>query len=277
MTVAVVTDSTSDLPPELAEELGIEIIPAVIVIDGQEHLDGPELSRTDFYRRLPEMAVPPTTAAPASGAFEDLYRRLLATRYDSVLSIHLAGQLSGILNAAHSAAQAVGPQIHVHDSGQVTLGLGFQVIAAAEAARQGGSLEQILEAVGQERANLRLVAMLDTLEYLRRSGRVSWARANLGSFLRIKLFVELRDGEVLRLAQVRTWRRGFDRMLADLEAVGPLSRLAVLHTNAERRALDLLESYSLEIEHDPLVVNITSVIGTHVGPNALGYVAVKKR
>lgn len=276
MHIAVVTDSTADLPPDLARSRDIQVIPAVLMIDGKSYADGQEFSREDFYRRLPELKALPTTGAPAVGAFERVYERLLATGYESVLSIHVAGKLSGVLNAAHAAAQNFSERVHVVDSQQVSMGLGYQALAAAEATAQGGGLDEVLEAAESVRRRLRLVAMLDSLEYLRRSGRVSWMQANLGSFLRIKLFLEVRDGEVLRRGQTRTRQKGMLQLVDQLEGLGSLARLAVLHTNAEQEGEELLELFRPDLPEAPLLINVTSVIGTHVGPGCLGYAALPR-
>jgi DegV family protein with EDD domain len=271
---AIVTDSTSDIPAELGAELGIEVIPAILVIDGKSYQDGENLTREEFYSRLPNMKSTPTTAAPSSAAFQKCYERIFRAGYRNILSIHVASKLSGICNAAHIAAQSFRNQVRVIDSEQVTLGLGFQVLCAAEAARKNLSITKIMEVIESTRQRIRLVAMLDTLEYIRRSGRVSWARASLGTLFQIKPFVGLSNGEVFRLGDARTRRKGIERLLEMLMSLGPLERLAILHTNAEPEARDLLQVAASSASSTPLLVNVTSIIGTHVGPSGLGYVAV---
>jgi DegV family protein with EDD domain len=274
MQVAIVTDSTSDIPPRLAREVRVSVVPAIIVIDGEDFEDGDGISREDFYRQLPEMLAPPTTAAPASGSFTETYNRLFEGGVDRILSIHVAAQLSAIYNAAHIAAQSFAGRVQVIESGQVSMGLGFQALAAAEMAAAGVPLDQIRNEISSVRRRVRVVAMLDTLEYLRRSGRVSWVQANLGSLLRVKPFLEVREGEVLRLGQVRTRRKGFSHLLENLQSLGPLESLAVLHTNAPEEAASLFEAYGHELPKAPEFINVTSVIGTHVGPNGLGFAAI---
>jgi DegV family protein with EDD domain len=121
---------------------------------------------------------------------------------------------------------------------------------------------------------VRVVAMLDTLEYVRRSGRVSWARAQLGNLLRVKPFLEVRDGEVLRIGEARTRHKGIERLKQLAQGLGALERFAMLHTNAEDEARQILEEINPDLNTSPLVVNVTTVIGTHVGPNGLGFAAV---
>jgi DegV family protein with EDD domain len=164
----------------------------------------------------------------------------------------------------------------VIDSQQVSLGLGFQVLAAAEAARRGLGIDSITEQINNIRRRLRLIAMLDTLDYVRRSGRVSWARASLGSFLNLKPFIEVKDGKVYRVGEARTRNKGIARLVEMLGSLGPLDQLAILHTNAESDATQLLESMRPQVATHPLLVNVTTVIGTHVGPNGLGFVSVTR-
>jgi DegV family protein with EDD domain len=275
MKVAVVTDSTSDLPETLAEENHISTVPATLVIEGQAYLDGPDISRREFYERLPAMTAPPTTAAPASGAFGETYERLLVSGVDQVVSIHAAQQLSGIYNSARVAALDFGERVRVVDSGQVSMGLGFQALAAAESAAAGSPLPEILERIQSVQRRVRVMAMLDTLVYLRRSGRVSWAQASLGSLLRIKPFIELRAGEVRRSGEARTRRKGLARLQRIMIDLGPLERLAMLHTNAEPDARQLAEGLPERITPVELFLNVTTVIGAHVGPAGLGFAAVK--
>ncbi len=276
MNIAIVTDSTSDVPPELAAAQKITVIPAILVIDGKSVVDGEGISRKDFYEQLPSMKTLPTTAAPASGTFENIYESRLSQGASQVLSIHIASKLSGILNAAQAAARSFGKRVHVLDSEQVSLGLGFQALAAAEDAAQGLTLEQVIQRIVELRQRLHLVAMLDSLEYVRRSGRVSWAKASLGSLLQIKPFLRVKDGSVSQLGEARTRHKGIERLRQMLGALGQLERLGILHTNAEPEAQPILTEFAHLSQHPPLLVNVTSIIGAHIGPNALGFVAVTR-
>jgi DegV family protein with EDD domain len=272
--VAIVTDSTADLPPAIAEQLHIHVIPNIIMINGESMRDGIDLSRELFYQTLPGMQALPTTGTASPGAYEQLYDRLLQGGFRQVLSLHPSELLSGILNAANTAAHAFRGQVKVIDSQFVSLGLGFQVMAAAEAARAGLPLNELVAIAAHVRQRIRLVAMLDTLEYLRRSGRVSWARAQLGALLRIKPFIELRGGSVLRLGEARTFQKGFERLKSLIQNLGLIKRLAILHTNAEEQAERLRSELGNQAPMDTLIVNVTTVIGVHVGPHGLGFTAV---
>jgi len=215
----------------------------------------------------------PTTSTASSGTYQQLYQRLFKEGFNQIISIHAASLLSGIFNAASLAAQAFGDYVHVIDSHHVTLGLGFQVLAAAEAALHE-PIEDILALIEDVRRRVRVVAMLDTMEYVRRSGRVSWARARLGELLQIKPLVEVRSGHVLSLGGARTHRNGVERLLHLLHNLGKLERLAILHTNAEEEARNFLEKLRPELSTPAFFVNVTTIIGAHVGPNGLGFAAV---
>lgn len=279
MKLGIVTDSTSDLPLHIIDEHGIEVVPAVLVIDGKSYADGKGISREEYYTRLPEMKEAPTTAAPSSGDFAERFQRLFDTGCDHILSIHAAVELTAIVSVAHLAAKDFRERITVLDSGSLTLGLGFQVLAAVQARLQGLNLEEILDAIRSTRERTKVIAALDTMEYLRRSGRVPGAVAALGGLLSIKPIVELLNGEVKPLGAVRTTRQAGERIFNALHELGPLERLAILHTNAENRAHQLLDelmdTVSQSIPRDILMVNVTTVIGTHVGPNGLGFAVVR--
>lgn len=279
MKLGIVTDSTSDLPAFLIEQHSIEVVSSILILDGKEYVDGTGISREEFYKRLPDFKSPPTTAAPSIGEFQARYQRLLENGCDDIISIHPASQLTTIINSAHQAAQDFPGKITVLDSGSLSLGLGFQVLAAAEAAENG--LQAALTEIESTRKRLHVSAALDTMEYLRRSGRVPGTIAALGGLLSIKPLIELADGEVKAIGAVRTTKQANERMLNFLLAGGKFERLAILHTNAEKRAHELLNGLmqraSQSVPREILMVNVTAVIGTHLGPNGLGFAAVRNQ
>ncbi len=279
MKLGIVTDSTADLPAYLIEQHEIKVIPSILVLEGKEYVDGIGNSREEFYNRLPSLQTPPTTAAPSIGDFITPYQELLSGGCDHILSIHPASQLTSILSVAHQAAAEFPDKVTCIDSGSLSLGLGFQVLAAAEEAELG--LRSALEAIESTRKRLQVCAALDTMEYLKRSGRVPGAVATLGGLLSIKPMVELLNGEVKPMGAVRTTGQADERILKLLLERGELQRLAILHTNAEPRARKLLTEMMspgtrMSVPRDILFVNVTAVIGTHLGPNGLGFAAVKK-
>jgi DegV family protein with EDD domain len=278
MKIGIVTDSTSDLPKYLIEQFEIEVIPSLLILDGKEYADGIGISRDEFYKRLPSFQAQPTTAAPSIGDFSSRYDSLLRRGCDHILSIHAAGTLTTIINSARQAAQDFTEKVTLIDSLSLSLGLGFQVIAAAEAAEMG--LQAALEAIESTRKRLIVFAALDTMENLRRSGRVPGLVAALGGLLSIKPLIELTNGVVKAIGSVRTTRQANERMMDLLLEKGSLERLAILHTGAELRAKEFLNAImhkaSQSVPRDILMVNVTPVIGTHLGPNGLGFVAVQK-
>jgi len=277
MKLGIVTDSTCDLPSNLMEEHVLEVIPTILILDGKEYADGQGLSREEFYTRLPGMKKLPTTAAPSIGEFTDRYKKLFANGCDHVLSIHAATQLTAIVSTAKQAAAEFLDKITVIDSGSLSLGLGFQVLAAAEAAENG--LQVALSAVDSARKRIQVFAALDTMNNLRHSGRVPYAVAALGGMLSIKPVIELVDGVIKPLSAVRTTRQANERMANLMKASGTIERLAILHTGAEARAKEylgrMMGEISQSLPRDILMLNVTPVIGTHVGPRGLGFAAVK--
>ena len=278
MKLGIVTDSTCDIPKYLIDQHELEVVPSLLVLDGKEYADGIGISREDFYKRLPALQTQPTTAAPSIGDFAAPYERLLTRGCDHILSIHAAGSLTTIINSARQAAHDFPDKITIVDSLSLSLGLGFQVIAAAEAAENG--LQAALHAIESTRKRLHVFAALDTMENLKRSGRVPGVVAALGSILSIKPLIELVNAEVKAIGAVRTTKQGNERMLKLLLDGGTLERLAILHTGAEIRAKEFLNTVmqqaSQAVPRDILMVNVTTVIGTHVGPNGLGFASVRK-
>jgi DegV family protein with EDD domain len=276
--VKIVTDSTADIPEELAAELEITIVPCNVHFGLETYRDGLELSKEEFYSKLKTSSTLPTTSAPAVGLFEATYENL-ASETDQILSIHVASTLSAIYNSAHLGAEAVsGVEITLIDSGQVSMGLGWLVIAAARAAQEGQPLAQIGALVEDMRPRVRVFAALDTLEYLRKGGRVGKTVAALGTLLNIKPLVEVRDSAVLPLERVRTRRKSIQRLIELVAELGPLEELAVLHTNAPQEAQRLAEEISfLHPLERILIAEAGVIIGTHAGPNGLGVACMVAR
>jgi DegV family protein with EDD domain len=271
--VAIVTDSTSDVPRAQAEQHAIAVIPALITVDGKTYQDTPEFDRGALYQRMNLMQQPPTTAAPSPAAFEVVYARLLAEGYEHIVSMHLSSSLSGFYDVATQVARRFNDRIFTFDSRHVSLGLGFQVVEAATAAALGHSAEAILQAAVLLRDRIRVIAMVNSLDSLRRSGRVGSLTASLGDWLRIKLLVEVVDGTVQQFARVRTRHRALDEMESKAIAWARLTRLAVLHAAIPHEAAQFAERLR-PVHPQPWVVEATTVIGTHVGQGSIGLAAV---
>jgi DegV family protein with EDD domain len=277
MTVRVVTDSTCDLPEHLAREAGIIVLPAYINIGDQSYLDGVELTRQTFYEQLPHYAFSPTTAAPAVGAFTEVYERLAAEGATAILSIHVAGSLSGILNAAQAGANATeAVPVELFDSQQLSMGLGLLALTAARAAAAGHTLAEIVSELNQRVRRTRVLAVLDTLEFLRKSGRVSWAEFGLGTLLKIKPLISVQEGEAKSIARIRTHSRAVAELIQLANSLGPMEQLAILHTAAEEEARQLRQRLSNLFPGDatPEIVEVTPAIGAHIGPKAVGLACI---
>ena len=271
MGVRVVTDSACDLPDDLIERDGIEVVPLTIRFGKEELVDRKELSTDEFWRRLGDSDVLPETSAPSAGAFEGAFRRLVDDGATGIICINLSSKLSATMQSAQVAAQAVQADcpIVVVDSLMVSMGLGSLCLTAARRAAEGDTLESIVANVTDRRNRSKLYGALDTLEFLKKGGRVGNARALLGSMLAIKPVLEVRDGEVEEAGKVRTRSKAL-RLLVDRVKEGPFENLAVLHGNAPDldELLDLLEPLA---PRDEIVVGqIGPVIGTHAGPRVIG-------
>ena len=281
MRIGLVTDSNSDLPDDLIQRYQVEVIPNTLVLDGLPYLDGVEISRSDFYNRLPDLRQTPTTAAPSQTEFSARYRKLFAAGCEHVIGIFTAEKLTAIPNIARLAAAETPGKVSVIESGSLSMGVGYQVLAAAQAIEHGQPLAEVLRQVQSVRERIKLYAALDTLEYMRRSGRVPQAVSALGGLLKIKPVIELREGVVRPVDAPRTTGRATEKLISLLVELQPFEHLTILHTNAGARAREFLERIEnmpgLPLPEKPLIVNVTSVIGTHVGPNGLGIALVRNR
>lgn len=279
MTIRILTDSTCDIPPQIAEKLAVKVVPVYINIGSDSYLDGVELPRREFFINLPNYDSFPTTAAPASGTFTAAYQQLAQEGATDIISLHIAANLSNTYNAARLGAEDVqGAKVTLWDTRQLTMGSGLQVIAAAEAAAAGRSLDEILALLQDIRSRTRIYAVLDTLEFLRRSGRVGWAQFGLGTLLRIKPVIEVYESEVIMKDRVRTWNRATRRLIELVELQQPFERIAVLHANNIEGARRLQEQIAALFPpgEEPIFMEITPAIGSHIGPGAVGFAFTSK-
>lgn len=278
MTIRIVSDSTCDLPNELLTRYDITVLPAYINIGDKSYYDGLDLSRQAFYEGLATFSSHPTTAAPSAGAFAEVYDRLTEEGSDEILSIHVASSLSGILNAARLGAESSqkGARVTLFDSQQLGGGLGLLVLGAARAALSGRSMTEIVGLLNDWVPRTYVFATLDTMEFLRRSGRVSWPQFSLGTLLQIKPMVRVYKGQVESLDKIRTRKKAVQKMIDYLVALGPLAELAVLHTNAFADAQELAQQvgYLAPAGTTIPILDVTPAIGSHVGPNGLGLACI---
>ena len=273
-TVHVVTDSSCDLPAEVVEALGITIVPLSIRFGMEEIVDRVELSTDEFWRRCQSSDELPETAAPSPGAFEQAYRDAAAAGAPGVVAILLSGDLSATIEAARAGARAVQDTIPVEviDSRTVTLGLGTLVVMAAEAARDGASLESVAEMVTEAVPRTRVHGALDTLENLRKGGRIGAAGSLLGSLLSIKPLIEVRDGVVEPAGKQRTRSKALGHLVEMVRTnADDIERLAVLHAACDDVDV-LVQQLEPLVDADILVGQVGPVVGTHAGLGTIGVV-----
>jgi len=277
MTIKIVTDSTCDLPPEVIKQHGITIVPLYVHVDGKDFRDGIDLSRQEFYQRLPEYNPPPTTAAPSPETFRQTYERLAAEGATEILSMHISVSLSSTVNEARIAASETKQvPVTVFDSRQLSLGTGFLLIEAAKAATEGRSMKEILALLEAMIPRIFVAAALDTLEFMRRSGRVSFALAGIGQILQIKPLLKMHDGHPTS-EKVRTRAGAIRRLTQLLNKYAPVERIAFIYTSIRERVDELRNQVeALLPEGDMMVTELNPVLGAHVGPRVVGFVCVTK-
>lgn len=276
MSIKIITDSTCDLPQNILQEHDIKVVPLYINFGKQGYLDGVEITRQEFYQRLAESDPLPTTATPGVDAFRQVYEDLAKKGASEILSIHISISLSATVDVARSAAkQTLVVPVTVFDSQQLSLGTGFLVLAAAKAASEGKSMDEIVPMLKELTSRTYVIAALDTLEYLKRSGRMNAVVARLGSVLQIKPLLIMHAGEPTA-ERVRTRARALERVIEYVRELGPLEQLALVHTNAPQEAQDLYQKakYLFKNQEEPLSVDVTPVLGTNIGPGVVGFACI---
>jgi DegV family protein with EDD domain len=272
MPVRIVTDSAADLTPPEIEELGVEVVPLSIRFGDKEYTDGVDLTVEEFYAKLASSPDLPETSAPSPGAFEAAFRHQAEAGADAVVCINLSSGLSATLQAAQSAATALAGELDVRtvDSRSITSGLGTQVRAAAQAARDGADADAVVTLVEDLATRTHVVGTLDTLENLKKGGRVGAAQALLGSLLSIKPLIDISSGEVTEAGKARTRRKGLEWVRDKVFEQPEVEHLTIAHGMAPdvEVMLDLLGArYSRD---DIAVTTIGATIGTHAGPRVMG-------
>ena len=271
MPVRIVTDSACDLPEPICEELGIEVVPLTIRFGSREYVDRKELSVEAFWRELEASSVLPETSAPSVGAFEETFRRLSDDGADAIVCINLSARLSATMQSAQVAAKALDGEtpIEIIDSMSASMGIGNLVLHAARRARDGAPMDEIVREVEARKNREHVFAALDTLEYLRKGGRIGGAQAMLGSMLSIKPIINVIDGAVESAGRVRTRSKAL-RFLVDQIPAGKVEIISVLHANAPDldEFLAMLEPVVPDAE--VTVGTIGPVIGVHTGPRVMG-------
>jgi DegV family protein with EDD domain len=277
MTVRIVTDSTCDLPAKIIARYGIHVIPLYINVGSQGYLDGIDLSREEFYTRLPSFPTHPTTAVPSTERFVAAYNTLADEGANEVLSIHISAALSGVVDVASIAAgETTSTHVTVFDSRQLSLGTGFLVETAAKMAEAGCTVDEIVQALNDQARRTQVFAALDTLEFLKRSGRMNRYVAGLASLLQIRPILTMQDGKP-GTERVRTRDRALKRVVELLALAGPEERIALVHSHASQEMLAELRALAAHLlPQEPILsADITPVIGAHIGPGAVGFAIVQ--
>lgn len=280
--VRILTDSLADIPPQVMKELNITAVPAVVQFGEKVYRDRVDLFPKDFYKLLTTSPEVPRTSQPSIGVFEEAYRKL-ARETDQILAIHTVAALSGIYNSSRLAAENIqsnsriaarnikGPRIEMIDSQQVTMSLGWLVILAARAAKEGRSLNEVCEVVKDAFPRVHIVAMLDTLEYAQRSGRLGKGQALVGTLLHVKPLLSIVSGEIVPVENVRSQKRALERLVEIVLGSGPIQELAVVHAEALDYAKKLHSMLAETFPKQSILMSETGpVLGTHVGPGGVG-------
>jgi DegV family protein with EDD domain len=279
MSVRIVTDSTCDLPEEVVNQQNIIVVPLYINVGEKSYLDGVTLTREEFYQQLPTYFPAPKTATPGIESFLQVYERLANEGAEAILSIHISETLSATVNSARTAAQQFTRiPVTVLDSTQLSLGTGFIVEKAAQLAAIGKTMEEITSALQEVMKRSYVFASLKTLEYLRRGGRMNFAIAKFGEILQLKPLLHMNMSKATAL-RTRTNKRARKRLLDWLNEYAPYDKLAIVHAGvqAEAEALrDQIRSFFPEGGSVP-IVQITPVLGSHLGIGAIGFACISKK
>ncbi len=270
--VRIVTDSACDLSDEEVAANDVIVVPLSIRIGDDEFVDREELSVDEFYRRMASSAALPETAAPAPGAFEAAFRRAADEGADAVVCINLSSELSATMQSALAAQKALDGAVDVRviDSRSITGGLGTQVLEAARVAREGGSVDEVVACVDDLAGRTRIVAVLDTLDNLKKGGRIGNAQALLGSMLSIKPMISIVDGKVEEAGKHRTRKKSLEALKAVLVDAPNVEHLAVMHSEAADYDA-FVDSLAPAFTRDQIRTGkIGAVIGTHGGPGIVG-------
>ena len=273
MSIAVVTDSTSDLPVDIAKQHGITIVPLNVHIEDETFLDGVTISADEMYRRLPDQKVIPTTSAPSVGSFIEAYEKL-GESHDEIISIHLSSKLSLTHNSAVQAASELnekGAKIEVIDTEQASMALGWIAVQAAEKIASGVSLDEAVALAKSASTRASFTGMVDTLEYLVRGGRIGKAQGFVGSLLRIRPILTLTEGVAHPAGRARNRTKGITRLKEMVAEASPLDKLAILYTTDKNDAEEIANSVAEYSKNGkPVVAQLGPVVGNYLGPGTLG-------
>lgn len=278
MTIKIVTDSTADLPSALAKELGITVVPLYVRFGNQTYRDRIDITEDEFYQRLLNDPVHPSTSQPSPQDFADVYRDL-SQQADGIVSVHISGKLSGTCNSALQAKAMVAAKcpVEVVDSEMVSMGLGLLAAKAATIANSGKGLLQIVEEVKQSISNTHLWALFDTLKYLAMGGRIGKAKALMGTILNIKPILAVKDGEMVPASQARTRSKGIGMLCDFVNTVTDIQDLSVVYTTTPDEAQVLADRIGAIFDRSRIrLARLGPALGVHAGPGALAVALIGK-
>jgi len=269
--VAIVTDSTADLPAQLTKSRGITVVPLTLSFEGRSLLDGVDIRPSEFYRKLPNATTHPTTSQPSAGRFAETFAALLE-HHDEIVSVHISEKLSGTYASAVQGAEMTDPKrVRVVDSELVSMSLGLLTLAAAETAARGADAGAVVERILAMRQRVHTYFSVATLEFLRRGGRIGRASAMLGSVLQVKPVLCIRDGQVTPLERVRTFERALNRIVELTREVDDGKGLCVIVGHADAEADAQRVARDLEPVCETLMIQpLGPVVGAHAGPGVVG-------
>ncbi|MDQ2885040.1 MAG: DegV family protein [Chloroflexota bacterium] len=281
MTVRIVTDSTADIPAEEAEAAGVTVVPLTVFFGDDAYLDGVELDNAGFYRKLEASKELPTTSQPSPIKFQEAYTRLIEEGADGILSIHLSSKLSGTYQSAFNASTSLPDDvkkvpIEVIDSLSISVGMSRAILQAAQEARDGLPLDEIKAHVVDQLERTYILAVLDTLEYVRRGGRIGTARAMLGNMLSFKPIISLKEGAVVAVEQPRTRSKAYIRVAQMLGDMAPLEAVSIAESD-EQVGLQLAQALKATYQGEVPRYKLGSALGTHTGPGTAAIAVVKAR
>jgi DegV family protein with EDD domain len=281
MTVRIVTDSTADIPLDQAKASGITVVPLTVFFGDEAYLDGIELDSVSFYKKLQASKDLPRTSQPSPAAFQEAYIRLINEGADAILAVHLSSKLSGTYQSACTARDTLPDSvkkvpIEIIDSLNISIAMSRAIIQAAQEAREGVSLPEIKAHLLDELARTRILCVLDTLEYVRRGGRIGGARAFLGNMLSVKPIISLKDGEVIPVEQPRTRSKAYARVAELVQEMGKIEYVSIAEST-EGFGQQLAEVINTVYSGELPIYKLGAVLGTHTGPGTAAIAVVIAR
>jgi DegV family protein with EDD domain len=278
MTVRLVTDSTADIPQDQAQAAGITVVPLTVFFGDEAYLDGVELDNASFYSKLQASKELPRTSQPSPAAFQEAYIHLINEGADAILSVHLSSKLSGTYQSAYTARDTLPDTIkkipiEIVDSKNISIAMSRSILRAAQEAKEGLSLVDIKAHILDELAHTRILCVLDTLEYVKRGGRIGGARAFLGNMLSVKPIISLKDGEVIPVEQPRTRNKAYARVAELVQEMGKIEHISIAESS-EGFAQQLAQVIKTVYAGDLPIYKLGAVLGTHTGPGTAAIAVV---